>query len=61
MKIEKLRKHLKAGIDVKREGRRIVATGAGLTYRLSPGRRDEREAAEYLNSKIPAVTIPRQP
>jgi hypothetical protein len=59
MNIRKLRKHL-PGMDVRRDGKKIHVSANGLGYRIDDQRRagGEAAAADYIKSKIPAVTLP---
>lgn len=58
MKIKDLRNKL-PGVDVRREGRKVVFRGQGLTYSVD-GRdksRSESQLAETIRSKIPVAAI----
>lgn len=63
MKIKELKKEFGSGIQVSRDrrARTVTASACGLKYHADERRfKNEREMAEHLKSKLPAVVVGAQ-
>lgn len=60
MRLQKLKREFGTGVEVRRDQktRVVTVTAGGLGYQADERRfRDEAELAQYINSKMPMMTV----